>query len=226
MAMFLEESFSISAGLPPWEHLFWLNARGLDRLGPFQGLAANECRQFFWCRRESLPAGSGEMIDRGANLSVSRSIVSSEGDLLFASGICDHIMTSWFSQGIVWGVSKVMRHHVESGLARYEEWSHMGMGMRYRAGAMGVPFLPMRSMLGSDVAEHRPEARKIDCPFTGEQVLLVPALNPSVAIIHVQRCDAYGNAQLDGLQFMDLDLAMAADKVILTTERVVSNDQI
>ncbi|CAG2157716.1 Glutaconate CoA-transferase subunit A [Cupriavidus yeoncheonensis] len=163
---------------------------------------------------------------RKKKLSVSRSIVSSEGDLLFASGICDHIMTSWFSQGIVWGVSKVMRHHVETGLARYEEWSHMAMGMRFRAGAMGVPFLPMRSMLGSDVAHHRPETRKIDCPFTGEPVLLVPALNPSVAIIHVQRCDAYGNAQLDGLQFMDLDLAMAADKVILTTERIVSNDQI
>jgi glutaconate CoA-transferase subunit A len=56
--------------------------------------------------------------------------------------------------------------------------------------------------------------------------LLVPALNPDVAIIHVQRCDAYGNAQIDGLQFMDIDLALAANRVILTTERIVSNDQI
>ena len=159
-------------------------------------------------------------------LSVSRSIVSSEGDLLFASGICDHIMTSWFSQGIVWGVSKVMRHYVESAQVRYEEWSHLAMGMRFRAGAMGVPFLPMRSMLGSDVARLRPEAREMECPFTGERILLVPALNPDVAIIHVQRCDAYGNAQLDGLQFMDIDLAMAANRVILVTERIVSNDQI
>ncbi len=54
----------------------------------------------------------------------------------------------------------------------------------------------------------------------------MPALNPDVAIIHVQRCDAYGNAQIDGLQFMDIDLAMAANSVILTTERIVSNDQI
>ena len=54
----------------------------------------------------------------------------------------------------------------------------------------------------------------------------MPALNPDVAIIHVQRCDAYGNAQMDGLQFMDIDLAMAANRVILTTERIVSNDQI
>lgn len=160
------------------------------------------------------------------DLSCSRCIVSSDGDLLFASGICDRIITSWFSQGILWGVSKVMRHYVETGKARYEEWSHMAIGMRLRAGAMGVPFLPIRSMLGSDVREQRPEAREMNCPFTGEKLLLVPALNPDVALIHVQRCDAYGNAQIDGLQFMDLDLAMAADKVILSTERIVSNDQI
>jgi len=55
---------------------------------------------------------------------------------------------------------------------------------------------------------------------------LVPALNPDVALIHVQRCDAYGNAQIDGLPFMDVDLAMAANRVILTAERVVSNEQI
>ena len=163
---------------------------------------------------------------RKKGLTVSRSIVSSEGDLLFASGICDHIITSWFSQGIVWGVSKVMRHYVESKQTRYDEWSHLAMGMRFRAGAMGVPFLPMRSMLGSDVLEQRPEPKIMACPFTGENLLLVPALNPDVALIHVQRCDAYGNAQMDGLQFMDIDLAMAASRVILTTERIVSNDQI
>jgi glutaconate CoA-transferase, subunit A len=159
-------------------------------------------------------------------LTCSRSIVSSDGDLLFASAACDHMVTSWFSQGILWGVSKVMRHHVESGKARYDEWSHMAMGMRFRAGAMGVPFMPIRSMLGSDVRKQRPEAIEMACPFTGEKLLLVPALNPDVALIHVQRCDPYGNAQIDGLQFMDIDLAMAATKVILTTERIVSNDQI
>src|SRR6202008_1261509 len=93
-------------------------------------------------------------------------------------------------------------------------------------GSMGVPFLPIRSMLGSDVLKERPEALEYKCPFTGETVLLVPALNPDVAIIHVQRCDPYGNAQIDGLQFMDIDLAMAANRVILTTERIVSNGQI
>jgi glutaconate CoA-transferase subunit A len=159
-------------------------------------------------------------------LACSRCIVSSDGDLLFGSGTSQHIITSWFSQGILWGVSKVMRHHVESGRARFEEWSHMAMGMRFRAGAMGVPFMPVRSMLGSDVLRQCPDAIEMNCPFTNEKLLLVPALNPDVALVHVQRCDPYGNAQIDGLPFMDVDLAMAADKVILTTERIISNDQI
>jgi glutaconate CoA-transferase, subunit A len=159
-------------------------------------------------------------------LTCARSIISSDGDLLLGSRASEHIITSWFSQGILWGVSKVMRHHVETGKAKYEEWSHMAMGMRFRAGATGVPFLPIRSMLGSDVLRLRPEAKEMTCPYTNEQLLLVPALNPDVALIHVQRCDPYGNAQVDGLQFMDADLAMAATRVILTTERIISNDQI
>ena len=163
---------------------------------------------------------------RRKHLSCARCIVSTDGDLLLGSGIADEIVTSWFAQGILWGLSKVMRHHIEKGDKRYEEWSHMAIGMRLRAGGMGVPFLPVRSMLGSDVVKQRPETKEFECPFTGEKLLLVPALNPDVALIHVQRCDAYGNAQIDGLQFMDIDLAMAANRVILTTERIVSNDQI
>ena len=85
--------------------------------------------------------------------------------------------------------------------------------MRFRAGAMGVPFMPIRSMLAPASSALRPEANEIDCPFAGEKLLLVPALNPDFALIHVHRCDAYGNAQIDGLQFMDIDLAMAANSV-------------
>lgn len=163
---------------------------------------------------------------RKKELICSRPIVTSEGDLLLGSGLSRHIITSWFSQGIMWGVSKVMRHYMENQLARFDEWSHLALGLRWRAGAMGVPFLPMRAMLGSDVLTARPDTHRMQCPFTGEQVLLVPALNPSVAIIHVHRCDEFGNAQIDGLPFMDPDLAMAADRVILTTEKIVSNDEI
>ena len=102
----------------------------------------------------------------------------------------------------------------------------MSIGLRYRAGAMGVPFMPMRSMMGSDVAGQLDNLEEMTCPFTGEKILLVPALNPDVALIHVQRCDPFGNAQIDGLTFMDIDMAMAANRVILTTERIISNDQI
>jgi glutaconate CoA-transferase, subunit A len=160
------------------------------------------------------------------DLVCSRPIVTSEGDLLLGSGLSRHIITSWFSQGIMWGVSKVMRHYTEKDLARFDEWSHLGFGLRWRAGAMGVPFLPMRAMLGSDVLAARPDTYQMQCPFTGEQLLLVPALNPSTAIIHVHRCDEFGNAQIDGLPFMDPELAMAADRVILTTEKLISNDVI
>jgi glutaconate CoA-transferase subunit A len=164
---------------------------------------------------------------RKKDLVVSRSITSTEGDLVLASGITRHVITSWFTQGIVWGVSKVMRHHTENKLAHFEEWSHMSIGLRYRAGAMGLPFMPTRSMLGSDVKQRLGDrVRTMACPFTGEELVLLPALNPDVVLIHVQRCDKYGNAQIDGLQFMDIDMAMAATRVILTTECIVSNDQI
>ncbi len=163
---------------------------------------------------------------RKRDLTISRSIVSTEGDLLYASGASQHIVTSWFSQGIVWGISKVMRLYTESKRARFEERSHMSMGMGYRAGAMGIPFIPIRSMMGSDVASQLDDVTEMECPFTGEKIMLLPALNPDVALIHVQRCDAYGNAQFDGLQFMDIDIPMAANRVILTTERIVSNEQI
>jgi len=90
------------------------------------------------------------------DLFCARGITSSEGELLFASGVSRHILTSWFSQGIVWGVSRIMRLYTETGRARFEEWSHMAVGLRFRAGAMGVPFLPMRSMMGSDVIDRLP----------------------------------------------------------------------
>ena len=163
---------------------------------------------------------------RRKDLVISRSITSTEGDLVYGSGVSSHVLTSWFSQGIVWGVSKVMRHYTETRRAVFEEWSHMAIGVRYRAGAMGVPFIPVRSMMGSDLTGRIDGPKEMDCPFTGEKLLLVPALNPDVALIHVQRCDQYGNAQMDGLPFMDADIAMAANRVILTTERIVSNDQI
>lgn len=168
-----------------------------------------------------------EMIRQGKKgLTVSKSITATEGDLLLVAGCTRHIITSWFSPGVTWGVSRIMRHYVQSGEARYEEWSHMSLGLKYRAGAMGVPFLPVRSMLGSDVFKRLNNIKEMNCPFTGDKLALVPALNPDVALIHVQKADCYGNAQISGLPFMDKDIALAADRVILTTEQIVDNDEI
>ncbi len=160
------------------------------------------------------------------DLVYSRSITSTEGDLLLVAGATKHVVTSWFSPGVTWGVSRVMRHYMQEGLAQFEEWSHMTLGLRYRAGAMGIPFMPARSMLGSDLFPRLPDIKEMECPYTGEKLALVPALNPDWAILHTQKCDPYGNVQSEGLPFMDQDIALAAGKVIVTTERIVSNDQI
>jgi len=161
------------------------------------------------------------------HLTISRSITSTEGDLFLAGGCVDKYMTSWFGQGIVWGLSRVLRHHVENNLVNYEEWSHMSLGMMYRAGAMGLPFMPTRVMMGSSIPDAlQSRLETMTCPYSGDKVMLLPAINPNVALIHVQRCDRFGNAQYDGLPFMDNDLAMAADKVILTTEEIIDNDEI
>ncbi len=156
----------------------------------------------------------------------SKSITATEGDLLLVAGTTRHIITSWFSPGVTWGVSRIMRHFVQSGEATYEEWSHMSLGLRYRAAAMGVPFLPTRSMLGSDVYKQLTDIKEMQCPFTGDKLALVPALHPDVAIIHVQKADSYGNAQITGFPFMDKDIALAADRVILTTEQIIDNHEI
>ena len=160
------------------------------------------------------------------DLIYSRSISSTEGDLLLVAEATKHVITSWFSPGVTWGVSRAMRHYTQKKLALYEEWSHMSLGLRYRAGAMGIPFIPTRAMLGSDLFPRLPELKEMECPYTGEKLALVPALNPNVAILHTQRCDPYGNVQSEGLPFMDEDIAGASDKVIITTERIISNDQV
>ena len=161
-----------------------------------------------------------------SGLVFSKSITATEGDLLLVAGTTRHIITSWFSPGVTWGVARIMRHFVQSGEATYEEWSHMSLGLRYRAAAMGVPFLPTRSMLGSDVYKQLTDIKEMQCPFTGDKLALVPALHPDVAIIHVQKADPYGNAQIIGFPFMDKDIALAADRVILTTEQIIDNDEI
>lgn len=123
------------------------------------------------------------------------------------------------------GLSKIARRAVESGSIDITEWTNAALTWRYKAAAMGVSFLPVRCMLGTDTEKYS-AAVQMECPFTGSKYLAVPALFPDVGIIHVHRADVYGNCQIDGIMVADLDLARAAHRLIITTERLVPNEYI
>jgi glutaconate CoA-transferase subunit A len=162
---------------------------------------------------------------RRVHLTLSRNLMCYEAELFMVAGATPEIVTSWIGIGLPWGLSRIAREFVEGGHVRLEEWSHLAIGLRYHAGAMGVPFLPTFSMLGSDLLAAT-AAKTITCPFTGERVCLVPALFPDVALIHVHRADCFGNAQIDGYAHMDADIVAAASCVILSAEEIVDTEEI
>src|SRR6266704_604200 len=122
-----------------------------------------------------------ELLRQGrSGLELSRPLTCYEAELFLVAGAARGIVTSWVGIGLPWGISRVVRELVEGRRATYEEWSHLALGLRYKAGAMGVPFLPTYSLLGSDLVQ-LVDTHELTCPFTGEKVLLVPARNPDVA---------------------------------------------
>ena len=162
---------------------------------------------------------------RRRHLTVSRPLACYEIELFLSTGALDRIVSSWVGIGLPWGLAPIFRHYVERGEVAYDEWSHLAMGLRYKAGAMGVPFLPSLTMLGSDLAA-RLDLQTVTCPYTGQRLAAVPALNPDVALIHAHRADMFGNVQVDGYQHMDVDMARAARTVIVSAEQIVSPEQI
>lgn len=123
------------------------------------------------------------------------------------------------------GLSPVARRYMESGAVQVTEWSNATLHWRYKAAAMGLPFLPARSTLGTDTFKYS-AAKEIVCPFTGIKLAAVPALYPDVSFIHVHRADIYGNAQIDGISIADWDVARASKRLIITTERLVDESEI
>jgi glutaconate CoA-transferase subunit A len=158
-------------------------------------------------------------------LAFSRNLMCYEGEWGVVAGAVDKLVTSWMGIGLPWGLSLIQREFVESGRVVFEEWSHLGLGLRYRAAAMGMPFLPSLTMLGSGLMEVG-GSRTIECPYTGRTLHAVPALFPDVALIHVQRADRLGNCQIDGYPHMDADIARAASTVLVTAEEIVSEEEI
>jgi glutaconate CoA-transferase subunit A len=123
------------------------------------------------------------------------------------------------------GLSPHARRVVESGEVACTEWTNYALAVRLKAAAMGLPFLPARSMLGTDTFRHS-AATAIACPFTGEPLAALPALYPDVAAIHVHEADRYGNCRIRGTTVADLDLARAAKRLIITCERLLPSDEI
>ena len=160
---------------------------------------------------------------RRNGLTLARNLTCTEGELLMVAGAVERIVTAWMSIGLPWGVSKIMRHYVESGKVALEEWSHLALGLRFRAGAMGVPFLPALTMLGSDLMAVG-GTKTLQDPYTGETLAAIPALFPDVALLHVHRADRFGNCQIDGYPHMDGDIARAATTVLVTAEEIVPEE--
>jgi acyl CoA:acetate/3-ketoacid CoA transferase alpha subunit len=143
-----------------------------------------------------------------------------ELDMLLGAGLVKALDLTYMGLE-VYGVSSCFRREVESGrVETCVEWSNASIAWRFKAAAMGVPFLPVRSMLGTDTFEYS-AAKVIDCPFTGDPICLLPALILDVGLIHVHRADMFGNAQVDGISGFCAEMARASKRLILSAEEIV-----
>jgi len=148
-----------------------------------------------------------------------------ELDLLLAAGLVKALDITYIGLE-VYGLSHCLRREVESGrVERCVEWSNAGIAWRFKAAAMGVPFIPVRSMLGSDTLKYS-AAKVIECPFTGEPIALLPALILDVGMIHVHRADPCGNAQIDGISGFASEMARASKRLIISAEEIVETEVI
>ena len=149
-----------------------------------------------------------------------------DSDLLISAGCVDRIEVAYAFGHEMRGLSPASRRAVETGQCKVvAELSNAAYQWRFLAAMMGVPFIPTRNMLGTDTFEYS-SAKAVQDPFSGKPICLVPACYPDVVIMHVPRCDMYGNAQVDGTLIEDYELARAARRLILTTEEIVPESEI
>jgi glutaconate CoA-transferase, subunit A len=144
-------------------------------------------------------------------------------DQLIGAGCVERVIAAWVGN-VGSGIAYNFRRAVESQVPRplaMEDHTNMTVALALDAAARGVPFLPTRTALGSDIVPGHPRLRAITCPFTGERLLGVGALDIDLAVVHVPRCDADGNAHLWGNLGITLEAARAARRVILTCEQLV-----
>jgi len=144
-------------------------------------------------------------------------------DQLIGAGCVRKLVFSWAGNpgaGPLYALRRAVEERVPHAI-EIEEYSHFGMVARLTAGASKLPFFPLRDYAGSDLPLVNPRIKQIECPFTGERLAAVPALNPDTAIVHVQRADREGNAQIWGLLGVQKEAAFAARNVIIVAEEIV-----
>jgi acyl CoA:acetate/3-ketoacid CoA transferase alpha subunit len=149
-----------------------------------------------------------------------------DSDVLIAAGCVNRIEVAYAFGHELRGLSPASRRAAESGRCRVvAEISNAGYQWRFLAAAMGLPFIPTRATLGTDTLAHS-SAKVIEDPFSGKPICLLPACHPDVVLMHVHRCDRYGNSQVDGIAIEDFELARAARRLIVTTEQIVDEEVI
>ena len=169
-----------------------------------------------------IPFAAGhEIIRQGKkDLTLARATPDLIYDQMVAAGCAKKVIWSYMGNPGV-GSLRIVRGAVERKELEWEEYSHFGMITRLQAGASGLPFLPMNQTGVVDLENANPLIKRIPDPYGGKDVIVVPALNPDIAIVHVQRADLNGNAHLWGIIGEQKEAAFAAKKVILTAEEIV-----
>jgi acyl CoA:acetate/3-ketoacid CoA transferase alpha subunit len=163
---------------------------------------------------------------KAKNLTILTVVGSIDIELLLAAGRVRKLIFSFVSME-AFGLAPNFRRAIEKQAIEYEEVTGLAIILGLEATGRGVPFLPYRGPFGSDLMSVNPGFYKnIVCPFTNEDLVAVPAITPDVAIIHAQRADADGNIQVEGTSGCDVDMAKAADKVIVSVEEIVPSDEI
>ena len=145
-------------------------------------------------------------------------------DQMIAGGVASKLVFSWLGNPGVGGLGAIRRRiegEIPEEPLEVEEYSHFGMVGRYTAGAMNLPFFPLRSYFETDLPVANPRIRPIASPYGDETIYAVPPLKPDVAIIHAQRASAGGDTQVWGLLGCQKEAAFAADRVIIVVEEVV-----
>jgi acyl CoA:acetate/3-ketoacid CoA transferase alpha subunit len=156
---------------------------------------------------------------RKKDLWVAAKFTAQDVTLLVAGGCVKRVDVGWMETG------PVINAALREGRVKFIEWSNGALALRHQAGAMGVPFLPMRFLGGTDCFTSG-GAKLVEDPFTGQPIVLVPAVNPDVAMIHVHQADRFGNCRIFGPGLAPVETAAASKRVIITAEEIVETEEI